>query len=128
MSRVIRFRAWSKKDKQFVYDFIIDRLGNEYQTNKCEFWGDDRDIVLMQFTGLLDSKGVEIYEGDIVKNCNVHGYGFLSKGAISVVEFNQKELCYFMNGKFRLTAQRKVEVIGNIQQNPELLASPERKV
>jgi len=62
--RELKFRAWDKTANEFVDDFILDRLGNEYQTDKSEFWGDDRDIVLMQYTGLLDKEGKEIYESD----------------------------------------------------------------
>lgn len=85
MTREIKFRALDKKSKQFVDDFVIDRAGNEYQTNKCEFWGDDREIVLMQFTGLKDKNGKDIYEGDIIDF--KHHKGYLLDDCVGVMEW-----------------------------------------
>lgn len=65
--REIKFRAWDTEAEEFVDDFILDRLGNYYETNKCEFWGDDRKLILMQYTGIKDRNGRDIYEGDLLK-------------------------------------------------------------
>lgn len=65
MSRVIKFRAWDKEEKVMLrwpdeHDAILDAIpidsGDEW-TERC---------IVEQFTGLLDSKGREIWEGDIV--------------------------------------------------------------
>ena len=65
--RVIKFRAWDKKNKKMlapkgalVEDMMFD-YGNHY-----DHIGPDQAI-LMQYTGLKDKNGVEIYEGDIVE-------------------------------------------------------------
>lgn len=72
MSRELKFRVWDKDLKKMRYlntnhDFIcFDSCGNAYyenmQTGLGEWFSD-----LMQYTGLKDKNGVEIYEGDIVE-------------------------------------------------------------
>ena len=60
MNREIKFRAWDNVDfmsRQFTLQDVQER--------KIEF---TLDCVVMQFTGLKDSKGVEIYEGDILQS------------------------------------------------------------
>jgi len=82
-------------------------------------------LIPLFFTGLLDRKGKEIYEGDIVK---MHGYyGWKNKE----IKWNEKYCCYQMGEKHAhgmgdgggeprlLTGQ--IEVIGNIYENPDLL-------
>jgi uncharacterized phage protein (TIGR01671 family) len=78
----------------------------------------------MQFTGLQDSKGVDIYEGDLIKN---------KSGRICEVVFNK--YCAAFDSKIRsdgsldseaysgrsILWRSHVTVIGNIHQNPELL-------
>lgn len=114
--RELKFRAWDKKSKQFVDDFIIDRLGNEYQTNKCEFWGDDRDIVLIQYTGLKDKNGKEIYEGDVIKNyqADINIVNF-SYGCFGFQNYHAGHIPLHIQG-----INEKSEIIGNIYENPEL--------
>ena len=55
--REIKFRGFFKEDKEMFY-FKHLNLDNFYKSNNVE---------LMQYTGLLDKEGVEIYEGDICK-------------------------------------------------------------
>ena len=87
--------------------------------------------ILMQYTGLHDAKGREIYEGDIVKHDGFYvGDGHYESG-VDVVEFDDG--CY-LGGDGELNSyeivNKGIEVIGNIYENPELLdiTSIDRKV
>ena len=62
MNREIKFRAWHKEAKEM---FIED--GIKYRFGEClKFLWEKQPVEVMQYTGLKDCKGVEIYEGDIV--------------------------------------------------------------
>ena len=96
---------------------------------------------LMQYTGLKDKNGIEIYEGDIVKWGHTLGYGEEAWHRVAKVEFSPdlqfKILHYidsktlekkptdnyiFQFGRFSYQETHKyLEVIGNIYENPELI-------
>ncbi len=119
MTREIKFRAWGKTD---------NRIKDWKQILKCGFENiliNDSFYELMQFTGLKDKNGKEIFEGDIVE------FRYWEEGErlqdIMVVEFedgsfnawNKKGLNI---GDFKNEiANERIEVIGNKFENPELL-------
>jgi uncharacterized phage protein (TIGR01671 family) len=125
MNREIKFRAWSKKTKKMyhVYGFdeqnVFAYLGSaEGQTGRI---GRRWDIDLMQYTGLKDKHGKEIYEGDILNALKE------IKNPYEV--FWNNEYCAFMckpeSGMCFLTEMKLNlhEVIGNIYENPDLLVT-----
>lgn len=65
-NREIKFRAWDKQHNCFTqYPFVVDNKGNVFK----EYIGGgklEKHYVLMQFTGLTDKNGKEIYESDLV--------------------------------------------------------------
>lgn len=139
MSRQLKFRAW--------FD------GHMYEVAKLDFWGDPDqascdlagpgengewdelfdiyvgEVELMQYTGLKDKNGVEIYEGDIVENTtqtvylgdkyevvwnkNYAGYQLMSNGFTSNIPLIQNFMSY--------------KVIGNIFENPELIQQQDQE-
>jgi len=75
--REIKFRAWSKNTNSFLddlsYTHKFDPYGHVYSPQ-----GSD-NYVLMQYTGLKDKNGKEIYEGDVVKITDFCKYNLLTK-------------------------------------------------
>lgn len=107
--REIKFRAWNSNTNSMVNDIFKD------PSCPAEHFLDKKyGFIPMQFTGLHDKNGKEIYEGDILRRLN---------GRIDVVEFESG--CFVVrhpNGDCDFIAQvNNYEVIGNIYENPELL-------
>ena len=121
---VPKFRAFSIEAKTMHNVLAIDFSRNMYclQIGKAAIgeWFWFREIELMQSTGLKDKNGVEIFEGDVLTS-NVQPCKMVNpiKDGYGVVRFE--------NGMFKLgaislvTFISKMEVIGNIYENPELL-------
>ncbi|MEN6567168.1 MAG: YopX family protein [Veillonellales bacterium] len=145
MQRQIKFRAWDKKNKKMFavheLSFVEEngKVGNVklirgYSSVGCtEFEGRDmfggyniKRFELMQYTGLLDKNGKEIFEGDIfripesvypnrhyqIKWCNNNAcFGSIGEISGESVGFN---IDYG-------TCNKEIEIIGNIHSNPELM-------
>lgn len=112
--RVIKFRAWCEDDKVMIYDLNSPQLRHgELKDDMYEF---------MQFTGTNDKNGKEIYDGDILKIDN-DGEDYIThvryeNGTLSVDAINED---YSYTAIGWLQDWCEIEVIGNIQENPELL-------
>ena len=132
MNREIKFRMWNDYDKKMIYwnELLKNKLANIFTIPSYNKW-------LMQYTGLHDKNGKEIYEGDIVKayfkrgawkynDKNYFGYKsgkvqYCVDGFILYIE-NYKEKIYplssFVNNNGNIN---ELEVIGNIYEDSELL-------
>lgn len=116
--REIKFRAW---DGESMYVPVIQ--DNDPDSTINEFFESCDKITVMQFTGLLDRNGKEIYEGDIVKPVQTKGM----RWKLATVEYQRGEFVILPKGETRSfktlteTGWLKIEVIGNVWENSELL-------
>ncbi|MDT0163839.1 YopX family protein [Bacillus sp. AG4(2022)] len=151
--REIKFRAWNSANNRFITD------GDVYITqNGLVFGGDlgnpplvditNYDVVINQYTGLKDAKGVEIFEGDIVDVSYMSFEEF--RGVVNFGEYKQDGsggeysasecigfyvkvlnpdledesgpiIIWDHQKESSLLEYDRVEIIGNIYENPELL-------
>jgi uncharacterized phage protein (TIGR01671 family) len=129
--RTIKFRAWD--DNMMVY-LPFNRFDDEYSSILFQLDSNIYDFgicgfsdvgfnyskipmpIIMQFTGLIDKNGKEIYEGDI---CNTRDGDLLT--CYSYNEFIYMVLFSEEHSGVNGYAQKDLEVIGNIYENPELL-------
>ena len=120
-----KFRAWDKEDEVMVDWFWLSSEGDLYETPvtvydtpHLELERND-DLIAMQYTGLKDKNGVEVYFNDIVEDEYGHRYEVVFEGD-----------CLRCNGIRRTRGGHKpknrwfgidLEIIGNRYENPELL-------
>ena len=125
--REIKFKAWNPENKSMV-EFDNEKAANDIYIAKhlLSLMANKHELgenLLMQFTGLQDKNGVDIYESDLIIN---------ESGRVSEVVFN--EYCATFDSEVRYTSGKDsdygfknsmwknyVLVIGNIHSNPELL-------
>lgn len=115
----LKFRAWDKANKKMLKIDIIDFYSEEIMVLEDDSTMKFSDVVLMQSTGLFDKSGVEIFEGDIVKNTHTGSVGRVywcvhNTGFFYYVEKDKKDYTVFR-------AKYNLEVIGNIYENKELI-------
>jgi len=128
-NREIRFRAWNKESRVMtgiVSLFFNNHSGSVHLVNplyrgKC-FRMDECE--LMQFTGLKDKNGREIYEGDLVQE--TFSVGKEIKGRIQEVFWDEEHASFAIKPaspyiSCGIAYSKEREIIGNIYENPELL-------
>ena len=124
MNRPIKFRVWDKREtkgmstQNMLYDAQLHHLWQDFV--------DYPGYELMQYTGLTDKNGKEIYEGDIVQynqNSSYDNMDFIAKWSDDKLGFifqsNSGE--QLVNQTPHLNRFKHLEVVGNIFENPELL-------
>ena len=141
--REIKFRAWDRTNtsiglrggRMFQNSYCVidgDWCVNHRYTNECET-GRKLDLVHMQYTGLKDKNGVEIYEGDIIRGDRYPFWDKREPNYVAVVEWifaGFQYVYYCINPKKRgisdginniLESGEDFEIIGNIYEHKHLL-------
>ena len=133
MSREIKFRAWSKFPKMFLdmddacyYLLPHGKLMQITRNNQKPDTHRELDVVVQLYTGLKDSKEREIYEGDIVEFLAWDLYYDDNGEVKEMKQTRKKDKVIFKDGKFmayltNLSELLKLEVVGNIYENKDLL-------
>ena len=126
MNRTIKFRVWDKDAKR-MHEPSLNMLIDSHSGSAHWQFGFSTpqpiggDVVVMQFTGLLDKDGKEIYEGDIVDylyNNSSCIEQFIHRG---VVNYSDDNCCYLI-GNDHIHEDLDITVLGNIHNTRELLS------
>lgn len=144
--REIKFRAWSKPNNKMYFQLNESPCFGLYEGDRAVsiedvLFYEKQDFELMQYTGLIDKNGVEIYEGDIIRKkfkdrmigeFNANGRVIFGKWfagfTVNYIYYDVhklERLSVNKNADAWIVANRDMEVIGNIYENPNLLEGGE---
>lgn len=122
--REIKFRAWVNELKLMCIVERLDIAAGRICLKHVEFakiflservGAPINDVKLMQYTGLKDKNGKEIYEGDIVRLPEDEDYKYYS------IIYSKNRLGFTLSNGCGFGLSYGIEVVGNIYENPELL-------
>lgn len=110
-SRVMKFRAWSFTDQSWINPATIE-VWDETGILAAFYGG---DYVIEQWTGLKDSSGREIYEGDIIRAAVITDDAYVTR-CPELSAFH-----WYSELEEALEEGKSCEVIGNVHEHPDLL-------
>lgn len=133
--REIKFRAYDTEEKAMFLDFST--FTDDFTTllnETIKYLIENNNLKIMQYTGLKDKNGKEIYFGDLLKQFHIDGdcESFIkveeNKDQLGIMfaEWDGEEWDYYLTiDRFDMDDLNEIakqhEVVGNIYENPELL-------
>ncbi len=116
--RTIKFRVWEPNAKEMIYNGVYCHVSLDHNgVMNCT--GFPEDVIPLQYTGLKDKKGKDVFEGDII---NIYVTEMINEILKAEVIFNDGAFCIkYPDGNISAFVKNEIEVIGNVYENPELL-------
>jgi len=138
--RITKFRVWDKNHKEFLnrentatYGWLYSLSGSLRASNLEFILDNPKDYIVTQFIGFLDTKGREIYEGDICRSYTHVGdreWGYVT-GRIVYEPYDARYSKLENDEPDTQIGGRLIpgseEILGNIFENPELLEIKDEK-
>jgi uncharacterized phage protein (TIGR01671 family) len=122
--KTIKFRIYDKQNNKIIESGATPSMLKSFFEHTAVLHTKE-EMPYLQFTGLLDRNGKEIYEGDIIKGM------FSLSGKMGVVKYFKKyagfgfttEYWEKMDFNFKNNDLSRYKVVGNVYENPELLSN-----
>jgi len=120
--RELTFRAWDKRDSTMRTLFLLNSKGVPLEVGFVEpEIREPNELILMQYTGLKDCRGREIYEGDVVR---ARRWEPLQTGYFQGIVGYEPQVACFVIACVPMShvLASSMEVLGNVYENRELIA------
>ena len=121
--RAIKFRAWLRYEKEMSEVLVLDNQEEKVfvvRKDGAAGWRMFAEVELVQYTGLKDKNGIEIYEGDILFHPLQGKRKVFYPYSETVASYGLRNVDNGMGSTLQ-NAHRVWEIIGNIYENPELV-------
>ena len=110
----VDFKPWDDCETELMAEYIwIENEGETHNPDNPPVHSSDDMVKLMQYTGLTDKNGTEIYEGDIGWDEHRECYG--------IVMFDEGKFVYVWENICEDLFETNIEVIGNVYEDSHLL-------